>query len=202
MKKLIFLLSFLLVGIVSIAQERTVLLNGGVPIDLATTKYFAYAGTPTDYLLATTRDTIEFVLLVKNPSFAPINFYSVSTMSPIAGADTTVALSVDYKVFNTQAYSVLIASALTSAITAEVQTVKTSLGVTNTFTRTTASAVDLFRGTKIANNDTLTVSPRIQTDLLNPVLFFKYLRFRYIIKGNDSVGTGIKITRFEIQFYN
>lgn len=202
MKKILFLICFLLVGLGSIAQERTVVLNSGNYIDLNTTKWYAYNGTTSDYLIPTTRDTIDFVLLVKNQTSLPLNFYASITMAPIAGADTTVAITVQQKMFENGTYTDLIASALTSAITTTVITNKTTLGVTVQDTRTTASAVDLFRGSNIKNNDTLTVASRVQTIQLNPLLFYRYLKFRLILSGNDHVGTGIKVTRFEINFFN
>lgn len=202
MKKILFLICFLLVGLGSIAQERTVILNSGNYIDLNTTKWYAYNGTTSDYLIPTTRDTIDFVLLVKNQSSLPLNFYASITMAPITGADTTVAITVQQKMFENGTYTDLIASALTSAITTTVITNKTTLGVTVQDTRTTASAVDLFRGSNIKNNDTLTVASRVQTIQLNPLLFYRYLKFRLILSGNDHVGTGIKVTRFEINFFN
>lgn len=185
-----------------IAQERTVVLNSGNYIDLNTTKWYAYNGTTSDYLIPTTRDTIDFVLLVKNQSSDPLNFYASITMAPIAGADTTVAITVQQKMFENGTYADLIASALSSAITTTVITNKTTLGVTAQETNTTAAAVDLLRQTIISNNDTLTIAQRIQTKQVNASLYYRYLKFRLIIKGNDSVGTGIKVTRFEINFFN
>lgn len=202
MKRILFLICFLLVGLGSIAQERTVMLNNGAYLDLSTTKHYFYSGTTSDYLIPTTRDTIDFVILVKNQTSDPLNFYAAITMAPIAGADTTVAITVQQKMFESGTYADLIASALSSAITTTVITAKTTLGVTAQETNTTAAAVDLLRQTVIANNDTLTVAQRIQTKQLNALLYYRYLKFRLIIKGNDSVGTGIKVTRFEINFFN
>jgi hypothetical protein len=202
MKKILFLICFLLVGLGSIAQERTVVLNSGNYIDLNTTKWYAYAGTTSDYLIPTTRDTIDFVLLVKNQSSDPLNFYASITMAPIAGADTTVAITVQQKMFENGTYADLIASALSSAITTTVITNKTTLGVTLTQTNTTAAAVDYLRQKTVGNSDTLNVAQRIETVQLNPSLYYRYLKFRLILQGNDKVGTGIKVTRFEINFFN
>lgn len=202
MKRILFLICFLLVGLGSIAQERTVVLNSGSYLDLNSTKYYFYSGTTSDYLIPTTRDTIDFVLLIKNQSSDPLNFYAAITMTPIAGADTTVAITVQQKMFETGTYTDLIASALSSAITTTVITAKTTLGVTVQRTNTTASAVDLLRQTVIANNDTITVASRVQTEQVNASLYYRYLKFRLIIAGNDHVGTGIKVSRFEINFFN
>lgn len=202
MKKFILFLAMSIMAIVAVGQERTYIFNNGNALDLTTTKWIAYNGTASDYLIPTTRDTIDYVVLVKNQTSDPLNFYAVFTFDTIAGADTTVAISVDYKMFNSQSYSSLIGSANTSAISAETLVVKTSLGVTSYETRTTAAAVDLLRQTVIANNDTITVAQRVQTSQVNPVLYYRYLKFRLIINGNDHTGTGIKVKRLEIQFFN
>jgi len=99
MKRLIGLIAILLFAFSVIAQERVVVLNGGNVVDLNTKKLVAYNGTVSDYLIPTTRDTIDYVLLVDNQSALPLNFYAVVTMTPIAGADTTVSFGVDYKMF-------------------------------------------------------------------------------------------------------
>lgn len=202
MKKLIFLLSFVLLAVAAMAQERTVVLNSGSVVDLNTKKLVAYNGTAADYLIPTTRDTIDYVLLIDNQSGDPLNFYANITLTPISGADTTVSVGVYYKMFESQSYTQLIAPALTSAITTSTQVVKTTLGVTNQITNTTASAVDLLRQTIIANNDTITVATRTQTSLNNVALYYRYLKFRLILTGNDSVGTGIKVSRIEIKLVN
>lgn len=202
MKKIIIFLAMSIMAIVAVGQERTYIFNNGNALDLTTTKWIAYNGTASDYLIPTTRDTIDYVVLVKNQTSDPLNFYAVFTFDTIAGADTTVAISVDYKMFNSQSYSSLIGSVNTSAISAETLVTKTTLGVTSYETRTTASAVDLLRQTIIANNDTITVAQRVQTAQVNPVLYYRYLKFRLIINGNDHTGTGIKVKRLEIQFFN
>lgn len=203
MKKLIFILLFAAISVAGIAQERTITLNNGNALDLTTTKWIAYnwAGT-IDNLIPTTRDTIDIVVLVKNQNSEPLNFYAAITLTPITTADTTVAITVQEKMFESGTYADLISSALTSAITTETIVNKTTLGVTVQKTNTTAGAVDLFRGSNIKNNDTLTVSSRIQTVQLNASLYYRYLKFRLILQGNDHTGTGIKMKRFEIQFFN
>lgn len=200
MKKLITLL-FLVISFVALSQERTVYLNNNTALDLNVAKWYAYNGTTADYLLPTTRDTIDFVLQVSNQGSAPLHFYAVITLAPIAGADTTVAITVQQKKFSGEAYSDVIASALTSAISTETLVVKTSLGVITPATTTIASATDYFIDETTTNTDTITVAARTITSLVNTLLYPRYMKFRLIIKGNDSVGTGIKVKRLEIQFY-
>lgn len=198
MKKILFVLTLIFVFVLSQAQERTKDL--GI-VDLSQTHKVAYNGTTADYLLPTTRDSIYYTVTITNQGNGPLHFYAVITLAPIAGADTTVAITVQGKKFSNESYSDIIASALTSVVSAEQLNVKTSLGLIAERTSTTAAAVDLFRGTIIANNDTITVAQRIETTVVNTSLYYSYLRFMLILTGNDSVGTGIKVKRIEIQFY-
>jgi hypothetical protein len=201
MKKIFSLLFLLAFTICLVAQERTVDLNGGKILDLSKVKTIGFNGGTLERLLPTTRDTIDFTLKVANLGTAPMHFYAVITLDTIAGVDTTVAITVQGKNFANQAYSDIIASALTSVVSAEQLNVKTSLGVITDFTETTASATDILRQVTVGNSDTLTVAARSLTRLTNPVLYYSYLKFRLILKGNDSVGTGIKIKRIEINFF-
>lgn len=202
MKKLILLLIAAIGMIAASAQERTVLLNSGRTIDVTTQAYAYDCGSNVlDRLIFTTRDTIDYVLIVKNEGISPLQFYANITLDTIDGVDTTVSVQVDYKMFSNQSYSTLIAAAWTSEIVASTQIAKTTIGTISPKTYTTASAVDLFRGSNIKNNDTLTVSPRVMTYLDNPILYYRYLRFRLIIKGNDHIGAGVQVKRIELQFY-
>jgi len=203
MKKYLLLFILSVVTIIATAQERTITLNNGNALDLTTTRWIAYNWSSTlDNFVPTTRDTIDLVVLVKNQSNAPLNFYASLTFAPVTTADTTIAITVQEKMFESGTYADLIASALTGAITTTTIVNKTTLGVTVQQTNTTASAVDLLRQTVIANNDTLTVAARTQTVQANPLLYYRYLKFRMILQGNDHTGTGIKLNRFEIQFFN
>lgn len=180
---IILFIAFLGLAVTSYAQERTVLMNKGYELDLSQTKWYAYNGNTADYLLPTTRDTIDYVLQVKNQGSGPLHFYALITLDTIAGVDTTVAITVQQKKFARESYSDIIASALTSAISAETNIVKTSLGTISEFTETFAS-------------DSTT------TKLVNTLLYPRYLKFRLILPGNDHTGTGIKVKRIELQFYN
>lgn len=198
MKKLFILLLLVLVTAVTFAQERTVYLNADKQLDLSTVKMVAWNGNSTaDRLIPTTRDTIDFVLRVVNPpAGAPMHFYANFTFDTIAGADTTIAITVQGKKFYSETYSDIIASALTSAVTGELQVAKTTLGFSSDGTYVTATATDSFNA-----DSTITVSPRSTTFITNNTLRYGYLKFRLILKGNDSVGTGIKVKRLEIQFF-
>lgn len=173
MKNILIVLMLAFLGIATYAQERIVYLNGGKVLDLTVNNNVAYNGISSDRLLATTRDTIDYIVIIKSP-VGPIRPYVNVTMSPITGADTTVAITVDVKKFGSETWSNLISTSNTAAITtANIQTAKTSLGVTTEQT----SAV------------------------YNTLLFFNYIRVRLIIKGDDHVGTGIQVNRVEFNFW-
>ena len=197
MKRLLILLSLILVTAVTFAQERTVYLNANKQLDLSTVKSVAYNGLTADRLIPTTCDTIDFVLRVVNPTAGtPMHFYANFTFDTIAGADTTIAITVQGKKFNSESYTDIIASALTSAVGAELQVSKTSLGTITEGTYVTATATDNFNA-----DSTTTVAARSTTFTANTTLHYGYLKFRLILQGNDSVGTGIKVKRLEIQFF-
>jgi hypothetical protein len=200
MKK-IFSLLFLIAICYSIsAQERTVDLNSGL-VDITVKKNIAYNGTTSDRLIPTTRDTIDYYVQLSNYGPGPLHFYAVFTFDTIAGADTTIAITVQEKKFASQTYTDIIASSVTSAITAEAQVVKTSLGVISEFTETVAGATDIISAVVSTNKDTVTVAARSITRTPNTLIYYKYLKFRLILQGNDNVGTGIRVKRVELQFF-
>lgn len=183
MKKFaLFLIAFPMVA-VGYAQERTVYLNGGNVLDVSSKKMVTYNGYTSDRLIPTTRDTIDYILIVDNQSSAPLHFTANIKLDPIAGADTTVSVAVDYKVFENSTYASLISPVVTSAITAPTVITKTSLGAISNMTATFAA------------DSTTTYVP-------NPVLYYRYIRFRLILQGNDSVGTGIAVKRIDLLFHN
>ena len=197
MKKFLLLLALSVFAVVTMAQERTVYLNNDKVFDLKVSKWYAYNRGTADRLIPTTRDTIDFVLRVVNPDAgAPMHFYANFTFDTIAGADTTIAITVQGKKFNSETYSDIIASATTSAVTAELQVSKTTLGAISEGTFATAGATDTFNA-----DSTTTVAARSTTFTANSALRYGYLKFRLILQGNDSVGTGIRVKRLEIQFF-
>lgn len=184
MKKILVIFGTLLMLAVSVqAQERTVLLNRGNALNLQTSEWYAYNGTTSDRLIPTTRDTIDYVLRLEGQSALPNHFYARITFDTIAGADTTVLITVQQKKFPGEAYSDIIASAASSAVSGEINVVKTSLGVTTEFTETLAGGTTTTR-------------------LANTALYGKYIKIRLILPGDDTVGTGIKVERIEFNFFN
>lgn len=204
MKKLILVL-FLLVGYLLNGQERTVLLKS-TPVDLTTTKVVAYNGNTSDRLIPTTRDTIDYYLIISNYPKDPIHPYVNITLDTIAGVDTTVNVILMYKKFASESYSTL-TSGLSSVINGEVQKAVTSLGVISEFTETYTYAAHtlLTDTTGLAGYPADSISVPSYTasvsSVVNSALYFTYFKVRLIISGNDSVGTGIKVKRVEIAFF-
>lgn len=181
MKKFISILFLAALMLTSFAQERTVLLNDGKVFNLSLSKEYDYTGTASDRLIPTTRDTIDFVMKIANWGPGGTHFYATVKLSPIAGADTTIRIVVLYKHDEGESFSQLKATATGTAVTTTVYYTSTSLGVIN--------SVDT-AGFKYY--------PSMRP---NPLLFYKYINFRLILLGNDSVGTGIKVDRVSLQFY-
>ena len=184
MKKFIIIFTgflFMIAG--TFAQDRTVNLAGGNNlVNTQTTKVVNYNGNTADRLIPTTRDTIDYYVTLSNYDPGPQHFYAVFTFDTIAGADTTVAITVQGKKFANESYTDIIASDTTDAISAQTNVVTTSLGVVTEFTETLAGGVTTTR-------------------LANTLLRYRYLKFRLILPGNDTVGTGIKVKNVRLIFF-
>lgn len=178
MKKL-FIFSILILLVCALfAQERTV--NLGI-IDLKTTKNVPYNGTTNDRLVPTSRDTIDYTVTFSNYDAGPIHWYANFTLDTIAGADTTISVTVlGKKMASETAWATLKAAATSSAVSAELQVSNTSFAI---------NAVDT---TSLKN---------YTSEKLNTLLYNKYMNFRLILKGNDHTGTGIRVKRVELQFF-
>lgn len=188
MKRFIILISVLLIGFVSFAQERTITKNMG------SDTYFHYGGTADDTLIATNQDTIDLVIQYKGGGW--IRKVAVkSRFDTIAGADTTVAISVYGKEFYDDAtYVQIIASTLSSAVTTE-NIVKV---VTSDYTETT-TAFDVDGYDEITTDvDTLAFPAQTVTPLDKS---YRYYRIRYILQGDYTVGTGILLDDVELLLY-
>lgn len=183
MKKIAILLIAVLLACVSMAQERTVYLNGGKVVNLSEKQMVTFNGYTSDRLIPTTRDTIDYIVMVEGQGAEPLHFTANIKLDTIAGADTTVNVAVDYKVFENSTYAELIAASLTSDISVPTVVTKTSIG---TITGITAD---------FASDSTTTY-------MNNPKLYYRYIRFRLILSGNDSVGTGVAVKRIDLLFYN
>ena len=181
MKKILSILFLFTFALCSFAQERTVNVYPNGAVDLSATKTVSYVGTTLDRLIPTTRDTIDFYLKISdNYKLGPLNYNIAVKMSPIAGADTTVSVTVLGKKTAAESYGVLKAAATTSAVTSTLVYSATSIGNINPVDTT---------GLKYYTSQKA-----------NTLLYYKYIMVRLILKGNDSVGTGIKVDRIDFQF--
>ena len=189
MKKLIFIFGLLaLVAMIACtpkevtAQERTVTVNDKLPNGVY---YAKYTGTAADTLKATNQDTIDVVFYYQSPQY--VHKIAVKTrFNIIVGADTTVSTSVFGKEFSDDAtYVSVIAAATSSAVTAN-NTVQI-LTVDPYFTE----AAYTFGADSVTAAHVIT--PFDYT--------YRYYRVRYILQGNDAVGTGIKIDEIEFRLY-
>jgi hypothetical protein len=126
-----------------------------------------YTGVVSD-TISTNQDTIQVAIFL-NKTF-PVNYYLKSVLTPRAGA-----------------YS-LIETVTTSAISAA--TTVTIESITDAdFTLSIAGGTDTFNAdsTTTVSSKAITLTPSIKPT-------YRYLMVEYIIKGNDTVGTGIKLT--------
>lgn len=184
MKKIFLFLGFVLFAIGLMAQERTV--NVTVP---SGNTYYKYSGTAADTLKATTQDTIDVVFWFRVDEY--IEKVAVKArFDVISGADTTVALTVSGKEFSDHTtYTDVIASTTSSAVTAN----NTVLVVTSDPYTVEAQYVT----GRVTAGDTINVA-HSHTPFDKS---YRYYRCRFILQGDDSVGTGIKLDEVEIKLY-
>ena len=187
MKRAILILIMAVFAIGLQAQERTVerLIKG---------TYKNYTGAAADTLISTNQDTIDVVFEYNGPGY--VNKLSVkSRFDVISGADTTVAVSVFGKEFeDDETYIQIIASTLTSAIAAD----NTVQVLSSDYTETTAAFDVPYTNPTAGTVDTLEYPIQIVTPLDKS---YRFYRVRYIIQGDDSVGTGIKLDDVEFKLY-
>ena len=164
----------------AMAQERTV--NITVP---SGNTYHVYTGTASDVLIPTTCDTIDLIFWFRVDEY--VQKVAVKTRFDMrTTADTTVATTVSGKEFADHAtYVDVIASSVSSAVTAN-NTVQVLVSDPYTVEAAYTFGADSITA---AHNHT----PFDQT--------YRYYRIRYILQGNDSVGTGIKIDEVEFKLY-
>ena len=220
MKKFITFLLISLFAVSVFAQERTV--SKDLPKGHT---YYKYNGTSADTLIYTNQDTIDLIFQVEL-SDRVTKVAVKSRFDVIAGADTTVAITVSGKNFTDGSYTDIINSTLSSAVSANntVKVVNTTYTETNVtaafnlteaaynsavaahdipFTNPTAGTADTLEvGTYNIVNAEHVIAAAQQTTTVTPADFsYRYYRVRYIIQGNDSVGTGIKIDEVEFKVY-
>lgn len=189
MKKIAILMLVMLVGLISIAQERTI--SKTISRDGT---YYKYKGGAADTLISTNQDTIDLVIEYTGEDFVK-KVAVKSRFDVILGADTTVAVSVYGKEFEDDAtYVEIIASSVSNAVTAD----NTVQILTSDYTETTTAFDVPFTNPSAGTADTLEVPAQTVTPLDKS---YRFYRIRYIIQGDDSVGTGIKLDEAELKLY-
>jgi hypothetical protein len=184
MKRFALVIITLLMSISLFSQERTISKSLG-----NNETYIKYSGRAADTLIATNQDTIDFVLEYRGEDWVK-KIAVKSKFDSIAGADTTVSVSVFGKEFGDDAtYVQIIGATVSDAVTTNdvVQV------LTSDYTETIAAATDQFN-----SDSTTTVAARTVTPLDKS---YRYYRVRYIVSGDDSVGAGIKIDEIEFKLY-
>lgn len=170
MKRFILILIAFAAFAISYGQERTV-----TKTFTSTNSYYKYTGTSSDIINGSTYDTLTVDIFLDKSQ--PISAYSKSTLSLIGTADTTFSCALYGKVFATDEYTLI------------DSTIRYGTADTIAVLKTTAKPY--------ARLDSLDSN----TDELYfyDYLFYRYLRFQYIIWGNDATGSGIKLDAIEIK---
>jgi hypothetical protein len=136
--------------------------------------YYKYTGTTSDVLIPTTRDTIDLVFQYTGSAIVK-KIILGSRFDMRTTADTTVAISLFGKETADDTYVQIIASTLSDAVTSN-------------------------NVVKILSSKPTNAADSLYMDIPNKT--YRYYRARYILKGNDSVGTGINLDQAELKIYN
>lgn len=166
------------------AQERTV--NITVPNGYT---YYNYTGSAADTLKPTNQDTIDVIFWFKVERY--VQKIAVKTrFDIIAGADTTVAVTLSGKEFaDHSTYTDVITSTVSSAVTA------------NNTVQVLVSDPYLIEAQYVTEHVTGGDTVNVAHNITPFDKSYRYYRLRYILQGNDHVGTGILIDDIEIKLY-
>lgn len=194
MKKLFILLALIPFFMSLNAQERTISKIGSTNALSESKTLYTYTAVSADTLIATNQDTIDLVLEYRGTKM--IKKITVkSRFDTIAGADTTVLVSVFGKEFADDPTYVQIIAATASS---EVSAANTVQVLSSDPYGTTAAFDATLKQIVTTNNDT--ISYPIQT--FTPFdKTYRFYRVRYIISGDDKVGTGVKLDEVEFKIY-
>lgn len=191
MKKLIGILILLVVAMAGFSQIRTIkadkVLNPDVTSPSSVT--WSYTGVAAD-TLTVLQDTLICNITLNKA--APSNYYIKVGLDSIAGADTTVVINVNGRMFDDESWT-LIETVTTSAVTAEINTVIESMTDPD-YTWTVAAAEDVFNA-----DSTITVAARTVTPVPSVKPCWRQIQLEMIISGDDSVGEGIALK--DIKWY-
>lgn len=194
MKKLFILLALIPFFMSLNAQERTISKIGSTNALSESKTLYTYTAVSADTLTATNQDTIDLVLEYRGVKM--IKKITVkSRFDVVLGADTTVSISVFGKEFADDPDYVQVIPATLSAVIAANNTVKVlssdPYGTNAAFDATLKQVV-------AANNDTISYPVQTFTPFDKT---YRFYRVRYILTGNDSVGTGVKLDEVEFKIY-
>ncbi len=170
MRRFILILIAFAAFAISYGQEKTV-----SKTFTNSRSYYIYTGASTDILDGATYDTITVDIFLDKGQ--PIQAYSKSTFSLVGTADTTFSCAMYGKVFAADEYTLI------------DSTVRYGTADTSAVLKTTSKPYARLDSLD-SNTDDL---------YLYDYLFYRYLRFRYVIVGNDATGSGIKLESIEIK---
>lgn len=210
MKRILFTLSLVFLVSVLFAQERTVSKIGEANALTELKTLYTYTGTSSDILIPTTTDTIDLIFEYRGKNL--IKKISVKSRFDMrTTADTTVSVSVFGKEFSDDPTYVQIIGATISdpVITNNVVQVLTSDYTESVASYTTVGTAFTIKqdtiGFKYYPADSLKVPAITFTNSAQTVTPFdktyRFYRIRYILSGNDSVGTGVKLDEVEFKIY-
>jgi len=193
MKKIIFGILFMLFALtMATAQDYT---RSVVNMTNATKTSLTLSAT-VDYMDGATRDTIRYPFFLDKDY--PVLFYFNSVLAPRAGADTTVTINVYGRVFDSQAWTIISScTSTTAAITASTATA-TSLLTEPAYTGTILYDTTKYSLKSGGYNLYTAATTTGKTALSN---YYRYIMIEFIIKGNDAVGTGIKLTALDLKLF-
>jgi len=169
-KTIILLIAFVAFAVSSFGQEKTISKNF-----TKGASYYKYTGTSTDILDGDTYDTISLTLFLDKPQ--AISAYTKTTFALVGTADTTVICKLYGKVFEGDSYTQLDSTSFAGSADGSATLKSTS----KPYAR--LDSLD-------SNTDDL---------YLYDYVFNRYLKFEYIILGNDATGTGIELEAIEIK---
>jgi len=189
MKKFVLLLIASVIVTFAIAQERTVSVT--MPVN---NTYYKYTGTASDVLIPTTCDTIDFVIAYQGAGY--VTKVSVKSRYDMrTTADTTVICSVFGKEFSDDGTYVQIIGVATSSAVTSNNTVQV---LSSDPYQTTASYVSTTDTSVAGTIKTITAAAQTTTPFDKS---YRYYRVRYILSGDDAVGTGVKLDEIEFKVY-
>jgi hypothetical protein len=182
-----------LIATVAIAQERTVENSLSRNVLTGNYSYYNYTGTSNDILIPTTRDTIDIVFELKKVN--PVNFSVISKFDPVAGVDTIVYINVLGRNSENESWTSILSDS-SAVISADgiVKTVSSHSSYVEQITIDTLLTSTALASTK----DSLAF---YVSNVTTSAVRYRFLNVRYILPGDDSVGTGVELKQTELKLF-